>query len=188
MTSDGTRESDAAEPEPAPEPAPETESEPEPPPTEEPTIVAEPAGEPSPTEEPTIVAEPAGEAPPKRLMRSRDDRVVAGVCGGLGEYLGVDSVLIRIAALILVFAGGAGILLYLIGWIAMPEAPEKPAGAPPTTPVERRSGAFVLGLVFVFLGILFLVDEIWSDVLAWKYVWPIALIVVGAAILLRPRR
>jgi len=124
----------------------------------------------------------------KRLMRSRDDRVVAGVCGGLGEYLGVDSVLIRIAALILVFAGGAGILLYLIGWIAMPEAPEKPAGAPPTTPVERRSGAFVLGLVFVFLGILFLVDEIWSDVLAWKYVWPIALIVVGAAILLRPRR
>lgn len=144
-------------------------------------------------EEPSPAA--PGAVVPRRLMRSRDDRVIAGVCGGLGEYLGVDAVLIRIAALILVFAGGAGILLYVIGWIAMPEAPEPPADevAPagavePAPPAERRSGSLVLGLVFIALGLVFLADEVWPDFLAWRYVWPIALIAVGVAILLRPRR
>jgi phage shock protein C len=91
-----------------------------------------------------------------------------------------------------VFAGGAGILLYVIGWIAMPEAPEpgtpeaeRAATAPPR---ERTSGAMALGLLFIVLGALFLVDEAWSDFLAWKYVWPVALIVVGAAVLVRARR
>ena len=130
----------------------------------------------------------------RRLERSQDDRVIAGVCGGLGEYLGVDAVLIRIAALILVFAGGAGIVLYLIGWLAMPEAatppthgevaPEPAAGAS----AEQRSGGFVLGLVFIVLGVFFLVDQAWPDFPSWKYIWPLALIAVGAAILLRPRR
>jgi phage shock protein C len=152
--------------------------------------------EPSPASETgTAVASPPAPAQ-RKLARSREDRVIAGVCGGLGEYLGVDAVLVRIAALILVFAGGAGIVLYLIGWIAMPEAPgpadveggstvtvEQPRGT-----VDRRSGAFVLGLVFVALGVFFLADEIWPDFMSWTYIWPVALIAVGIAILLRPRR
>jgi phage shock protein PspC (stress-responsive transcriptional regulator) len=169
----------------------------------------EQTGEPEPEQasppEPARSAEPdasdpaatAHEAPPppagaRRLERSRDDRVLAGVCGGLGEYFGVDAVLIRIAALVLLFAGGAGALLYLIGWIAMPEAPETRVGAAtgevPTHPPERTSGAVALGLLFVALGAFFLVDEIWSDFLAWKYIWPIVLIAVGAAVLLRARQ
>ena len=141
------------------------------------------------TEAPTAAA-----AADRRLVRSRDDRVIAGVCGGLGEYLGMDAVLIRIAALVLLFAGGAGALLYVVGWLAMPEAPEAvPTGAAPGTtqaqaPLERTSGAVVLGGLFILLGAFFLVDEIWSDFLAWKYVWPIVLILVGAAVLLRARR
>lgn len=131
-------------------------------------------------------------APPRQLMRARDDRVIAGVCGGLGRYLGVDPVLVRIAALLLVFAGGAGIVLYVVGWVAMPEEPDvlEPA-TPGRTAVEapeRTSGALVLGLVFVALGVFFLIDAVWADFLSWRYVWPIALIAVGAAILLRPRR
>ncbi len=55
------------------------------------------------------------EAGPKVLRRSRDDRVIAGVCGGLGRYLGIDPVVVRLAALVLVVAGGTGVLLYLIG-------------------------------------------------------------------------
>jgi phage shock protein PspC (stress-responsive transcriptional regulator) len=167
----------AAEPEPEPEPEPASEP-PEPP---EP-----PAAEP--VTEPLEVAVPG----PRRLERSRDDRVIAGVCGGLGEYLGVDAVLIRIAALVLVFAGGAGVLLYAIGWIAMPEAPERgtpeAAKAASALPRERTGGAVALGLAFVVLGAFFLVDEIWSDFLAWKYIWPIALIAVGAVVLVRARR
>ena len=54
--------------------------------------------------------------------------------------------------------------------------------------VSGTSGAVVLGLVFVVLGLFFLVDEILSDFLAWKYVWPIALIAVGAAVLIRARK
>jgi phage shock protein PspC (stress-responsive transcriptional regulator) len=164
-------------PPPEPEPAPTTETE-----TETET-------------EPTVASGPPPAARPRRLERSRDDRVIAGVCGGLGEYLGVDAVLIRIAALVLVFTGGAGLLLYGIGWIAMPEAEEggeggepAPRAAAPAVSVGGTSGAVVLGLVFVVLGAFFLVDEIWSDFLAWKYVWPIALIAVGAAVLVRARQ
>ena len=132
---------------------------------------------------------------PKRLMRSRDDRVIAGVCGGLGEYLGVDAVLIRIAALILLFAGGAGFILYIIGWIAMPEAPvgataagaASPAAAPAATG-ERTGGALVLGLIFVVIGAFFLLDKALPDFPDWGWVWPVALIAVGALVILRARR
>lgn len=156
--------------------------------------VAEPSTGPSGPATDDAAPGPAPAAAPRRLTRSRDDRVIAGVCGGLGEYLGVDAVLIRIAALILVFAGGAGIVLYLIGWIAMPEADDAPAAATATelgstesTPAARppTSGAVVLGLVFVVLGAFFLLDEIWPDFLSWTYVWPAALIAIGIAILLR---
>ena len=172
----------AAEAEPAPEPEPEASPEPEPEPQPEP----EPAAE-APPEAATVVTPPAA---PRRLHRSREDRVIAGVCGGLGEYFGVDAVLIRIAALVLVFAGGAGILLYVIGWIAMPEAPEPgtPEAVAAAPRAERTSGAFALGLIFIVLGALFLVDEAWSDFLAWKYIWPVALIVIGAAVLVRARQ
>jgi len=136
--------------------------------------------------------EPAApDAGPRRLYRSRDDSVIAGVCGGLGKYLGVDPVLIRIAAVVLVFAGGAGILLYGIGWIVIPEEPEP--GATTSSPAvlgetERTSGAVLLGLVFVVLGLFFLLDELWPDFLSWRYTWPIALIAVGIAIVVRGRR
>jgi phage shock protein C len=127
-----------------------------------------------------------------RLARSRDDRVVAGVCAGLARYLGIDPVLVRIAALLLIFAGGAGIVLYVIGWIAMPEEPAVVGSVPLERTdgedrPERPGGAVVLGVVFVALGAFFLVDAVWGDFLSWKYVWPVALIAVGAAILLSRR-
>jgi len=131
--------------------------------------------------------------PKQRLMRSRDDRVIAGVCGGLGEYLGVDAVLVRIAALLLLFAGGAGFFLYIIGWIAMPEAPARAtvSGEVTTaaaTPGERSSGALALGVIFVGIGIFFLLDQALPDFLDWEWIWPVALIAVGALVLLRARR
>ncbi|MCB9004363.1 MAG: PspC domain-containing protein [Ardenticatenaceae bacterium] len=57
----------------------------------------------------------------KRLMRSMNDRMVAGVAGGLAEYLGVDATLVRVAFVILALAGGPGLLIYLILWLIMPE-------------------------------------------------------------------
>ncbi len=58
----------------------------------------------------------------KRLMRSTTDKMLAGVAGGLAEYLGVDATLVRLAFVILALAGGPGLLIYLILWFVMPEA------------------------------------------------------------------
>ena len=59
----------------------------------------------------------------KRLYRSRDDRMIGGVCGGLAEYLNVDPTLIRLLLVLLAFAGGPGIVAYLILWIIVPQEP-----------------------------------------------------------------
>ncbi len=58
----------------------------------------------------------------KRLYRSRTDRQLTGVCGGLGAYLGIDSTLIRIAFIASLF-GGPGVLLYLILALVVPDEP-----------------------------------------------------------------
>lgn len=60
----------------------------------------------------------------KRLIRSRGNRVIAGVCGGLGEYFGIDPVVMRIIWLVLLLGFGTGLLAYLICWLVIPNAPE----------------------------------------------------------------
>lgn len=56
----------------------------------------------------------------QRLCRSETDRMIGGVCGGLAEYLAVDSVWVRLVAVLLVFADGVGLLAYIVLWIIMP--------------------------------------------------------------------
>lgn len=56
----------------------------------------------------------------KRLTRSRDKKI-AGVCGGLADFLGLDRSIVRIVWLLCVLLGGTGLLAYLIMWIVMPE-------------------------------------------------------------------
>ncbi|NRQ30933.1 PspC domain-containing protein [Nonomuraea sp. NN258] len=57
----------------------------------------------------------------KKLRRTHNGRIVAGVCSGIGEYLGVDANLVRIALAIATLFGGVGIGAYAIGWLLMPE-------------------------------------------------------------------
>jgi len=56
----------------------------------------------------------------KRLFRSRSSRVIAGVCGGIGEYFNIDPVIVRIIWVVVTLLGGAGLLAYIIAWIAIP--------------------------------------------------------------------
>src|SRR4051794_26265394 len=56
----------------------------------------------------------------QRLERSRSDRWIGGVAGGLGRYFGVDPVLFRLAFVGLVFLGGSGVCLYIVAWLAIP--------------------------------------------------------------------
>ncbi|WP_267224299.1 PspC domain-containing protein [Dyella silvae] len=57
----------------------------------------------------------------KRLHRSLTDRKIAGVCGGIAEYLGWDPTLVRILWVVLTLLGGSGIVAYLVLWLLMPE-------------------------------------------------------------------
>jgi phage shock protein C len=63
---------------------------------------------------------------PRKLYRSRNQRMVAGVCGGLAEYLNVDATLIRVIFLLLAVFGGSGLVIYLAMWILVPDASKAP--------------------------------------------------------------
>ena len=60
----------------------------------------------------------------KRIYRSRNEKEIAGVCGGLGEYFGIDRVLIRIVWVVTVICAGTGILAYILAGILIPREPE----------------------------------------------------------------
>lgn len=61
----------------------------------------------------------------QKLYRSNSDRVIAGLCGGLGDFFDVDSTIIRIIFIILTIWGGVGVILYLIGMIVVPAEPSE---------------------------------------------------------------
>lgn len=71
---------------------------------------------------------PVGAAP--RLGRPRDDRMVAGVCAGLARYFDADATVVRLVFALLVLVGGAGVPLYIAGWLLIPEdGAERPVAA-----------------------------------------------------------
>ena len=59
----------------------------------------------------------------KRLYRSRESRMIAGVCGGLGEYFDMDPTIVRLIVVAAALAAGGGILAYILAWIIVPERP-----------------------------------------------------------------
>jgi phage shock protein C len=61
---------------------------------------------------------------PKKIYRSTQDKMLAGVCGGIAEYFDWDSSMVRLVAVLTVVLGGSGILAYIIMWIIVPENPE----------------------------------------------------------------
>jgi phage shock protein C len=69
----------------------------------------------------------------RRLCRSLSQRMIGGVCGGLGEYLAIDPTLIRVLFVLAALLGGHGVLLYLLLLILVPVEPGPPAGAIPPT-------------------------------------------------------
>jgi phage shock protein PspC (stress-responsive transcriptional regulator) len=60
---------------------------------------------------------------PKKLYRSRKSKIIAGVCGGLAEYLNLDPTIIRLAWVIFSLAYGVGVLVYIIAWLLIPNNP-----------------------------------------------------------------
>jgi phage shock protein C len=128
------------------------------------------------------------QVPPKRLYRSKKDKVVSGVCGGLGGYLNLDPVVIRVIWLALFFLGGTGFLAYLIAWILIPET-ETEEDDPGK--VERKTDSTkIIGLVLIALAIIWLGKMFgWYYIggFPWEWLAPLALVALGIALLLRPK-
>lgn len=124
----------------------------------------------------------SGADEPRVLRRSHDDRVIGGVCAGLGRYLGVDPVLLRIAFVVLAIAGGGGVILYILGWILIPE--EKPGEAlGSAAPSSAESLRLVAGGALIAVGVLLLLNL--SIPRIGKYLWPLALIAIGIAVIVQ---
>jgi phage shock protein C len=110
--------------------------------------------------------------------------VIGGVCGGLGRYLGIDPVLLRIAAVLLTLTGGLGVLLYLLAFVVIPEQQEDEDLGP--APEARGDVWIYVGVGLIALGAVLLVDQLvpWFD----RVVVPLVLVAIGLGIVYRGSR
>ncbi len=141
-----------------------------------------------------------------RLYRSRTDAVIGGVCGGLGQYLGIDPVLVRLFFVLLALGSGIGIPIYIIMWIVVPYPDQgEPASAETirsgaeeiaerarTIGAQVRAGnpqaGFIVGAALIVLGFFFLLHNmnlLWLPWFDFDVLWPLLLIFGGVALLWR---
>lgn len=125
------------------------------------------------------------------LQRDTSNKVIAGVCSGLGNYFKLDPVFFRLFFLIIMFYGGGGLLLYILLWILLPQA-ERNWGNQQSNeqtlendtnpdPTDRTN--VPIALLLLSAGIMLLVNNIIPG-FNLKKLWPIILIVIGVGIIL----
>lgn len=143
------------------------------------------------------VIEGAAEAGARRLYRSTTNRSVSGVCGGLGEYLGIDVGVVRLVWLVSAFLTvGLTLLIYVLLAVVLPEEPADVAAHKVVKTSDlwqriRTNRALLLGAILLLLGALLLfnnfgwlpvrLDALWE--LAWNLFWPLFLIGLGVYLL-----
>lgn len=139
-------------------------------------------------------------APQRTLYRSRRHKVIAGVCGGFAEYTGLDTSLVRVFWLLAALFNGAGILAYIVCLFIMKENPQDAGEEVLSASGERKSPEWTLGLILTIIGAGLLLHNLtghewwlpwhWFEILNIhiREVWPVLLIALGMAILLRRPR
>ena len=140
----------------------------------------------SPTaDQPTGFTEPPMAQTQRRFVRSRSNRVLAGVCGGIAEYNGSDATMVRLLTAVLGLVTGIFpmLILYLIAAVIVPErtdgdAPARYAGG--GINVAPGQGGLIVGIVFVAVGAMALVNQ-WFRV-DWQLMWPVVLIAIGGVV------
>ena len=141
----------------------------------------------------------------QRLYRSQKDKIIGGICGGLGDYFDVDPVFFRVLFVVLTFVNGIGLLLYIILWFVVPLGrgetssenkvavhTHEPAGGSSksassnvfTTVGEvlkkRSAGGIVIALIVILIGTVALLSNFFSaDLLRFEIIWPMFLIFIG---------
>ncbi|MGH9189400.1 MAG: PspC domain-containing protein [Acidimicrobiales bacterium] len=124
------------------------------------------------------------QAGPRRLERSTDEKVIAGVAGGLGQYFGLDPVIFRIAFVVLALAGASGILLYLLAWVLLPKQGEARSAVQQAIDHPGR-GKKAVAVVLLVVGALTLVAQ--THLFDGGVLWSALLIGAGALVLLKDR-
>ncbi len=131
----------------------------------------------------------------KKLYRSEKDKVIFGVCGGLGEYFAIDSLIVRLIFLALFFGGGAGLIIYLIFALLVPSESEGPkvvqtVGEEKKASVSKlnnKDWTFILGAILVVIGISTLLSNFWPFHFIWGNFWPLLLILAGLMIIFKKK-
>jgi phage shock protein C len=147
-----------------------------------------------------------------KLYRNPNDQMIAGVCGGLGAYLGIDAVLVRLFFVLLTIGGGSGVLIYFLLWILIPYPEQGQVASAETIragaeEIAARAGtlgddvrtsmrigpqaSLLAGVALVLLGLVFLGQNfqiVWLRWLDAGVLWPLLLIVMGAAVIWRHTR
>jgi phage shock protein PspC (stress-responsive transcriptional regulator) len=133
---------------------------------------------------------PPGPAPRPQLRRSRSDKVIGGVAGGLAEYTGVDALLWRVGAIALTLAGGSGIIIYVLLWLLMPAAPPAQPGDG-TTAVDRvRTGprsavpGVTMAALLIVVGLAVLLSQFTDLHIGARGFIGSALLVVGVGLVI----
>jgi phage shock protein C len=116
--------------------------------------------------------------------------MLGGVCGGLSDYLDVDSTLVRLFFALLFFGTGIGVLAYLALWIIMPEEGSAYAGEEFGEAIRSphpKSGV-IIGIALIALGGVLFIENLGIPGMSWfsfNDLWPVLLIIAGGIILLR---
>lgn len=129
------------------------------------------------------------EEKPKKLYRSRHDRMLTGVCGGFAEYFSVDPLIIRLVWILISLFYGAGIILYIFAAIIMPENPEHVVEVKGEKPKKSNDSTLFWGGLFILIGILLLFRQMgffhnfhfWH--IPWQIIWAVFLILIGGFLL-----
>ncbi len=127
----------------------------------------------------------------KKLYKSQRDRMIGGVCGGISEYLNVDSTFVRLIFVLMGLFGGSGIIIYIAGLIIIPEGT---AAKQSDIRTKSKSNTAFWGVLLIILGIFFLVPDfgpyrmhnMWMWHGLWRMILPLMIIALGAWLLLRP--
>lgn len=113
----------------------------------------------------------------KKLYRSKTDKIVFGVCGGVAEYFGIDSTLVRIITIALFMLHQSFAVFYIILGIIIPENPNKIKGKP----AVKIKNNYWMGIGLVVIGGFLLLDS--YNILDWSQFWP-GLLIIGGLYLL----
>jgi len=125
-----------------------------------------------------------------KLYRSRSQRMLAGVCGGIAEYFNIDVTLIRLIwALVSIPSFGTGIIIYIIGAIIIPERPYgqeyNVEFIDVTQPVDKSKIMVIVGIILVIIGIVALLSGLFPYL--WRMlrnaIWPVIIIAIGIALI-----